>query len=783
MHRTIGYLSKRLVYIKAGEGRKVWLTCLYFFLVITAYYVIKPVSRSLVLGDLGSRLVPHMDLLSALAMGPLVAGFARLVDRVEKRRLVSWTFGAVTIMVLGFWWLLRSPAPWVSAAFYVWVSVFSVLVVTLFWLVANDLYHPREAKRLFGIIGSGGILGGIFGSGIAAAGARLIGTRQLLLCSGALLLVCWIVVQRLWRFAPADLAPPSARPAASAVGRRPRAAQLLFRSRYLILLVGLVGIAKIVSTLIYYQFNPFIEAMYPTTDAKTAFTGMFFGWMNVASFLIQFVLTSWVLRRMGLMIALAALPAGLLGASLGLLLVPAFWIAATAELYDGSMNYSLQQTTKEVLYLPIERSIRYKVKPFIDMVVFRFGKGLAAVIGIFCLDRLHLEARVLGYISVPLIVLWLVLAVQLRADYVRTIRRLLKARATVRHRRAQVARRKGVWAALARPRFTPAHPEEWLESLQPPHAARQKIIFARQLFSFDGVATREELEQLFLSLERHLAASEETNGHADLAGAAPELLRRQLADSHQPFSRRAEALRALVHRADQEAVDAVLGLLLVEEDIEMRHELIRGLVTLRLGPGPRLEFPKRMIRRQIAKEVGDSERIVRLASIYHRMCEGRLREQDPFVALLRLLMEESTLRMFWLLSLVCRPEDIYLIYKQVRESDGYLRADALELLDNLVDPGLRGIIFPVLDEDYFLERVSAPLEAPPSDSDVEAACGVLRSGVHDHNRWLNLMIVWLAGQLRLESLWPDLDAAAQRQTMLVPAVRAVRRMASPTRLP
>ena len=440
MHRTIGYLSKRLVYIKAGEGRKVWLTCLYFFLVITAYYVIKPVSRSLVLGDLGSRLVPYMDLLSALAMGPMVALFARLVDRIEKHRLVSLTFVAVTATIVAFWWLLAVPAPWVSAAFYVWVSIFSVLVVTLFWLVANDLYHPREAKRLFGVIGSGGILGGILGSGIAAAGARLIGTRQLLLCSGALLLFCWIVVQRLWRFAPdadgvrspsasrVERAPPRpahAPPAAADGGRRsrqPRAFQMLIRSRYLILLVGLVGIAKIVSTLIYYQFNPFIEAMFPSTDAKTAFTGMFFGWMNVASFLIQFVFTSWVLRRMGLMVALVALPLGVLGGSLGLLLAPAFWIAATTELYDGSMNYSLQQTTKEVLYLPIDRSIRYKVKPFIDMVVFRFGKGVAAVIGIICLDRLHLDARVLGYISVPLIALWLGLAVQLRADYVRTIR-------------------------------------------------------------------------------------------------------------------------------------------------------------------------------------------------------------------------------------------------------------------------------------------------------------------------------------------------------------------------
>src|SRR3990167_5628439 len=175
MHRTIGYLSKRFAHIQPGEGRKVTLTFLYFFLVITAYYVIKPVSRSLVLGELGSRMVPYIDLICALLMGPIVTVFARLVDRVAKPRLVSLSFVAVTVVMVVFWKLLAWPYPWIAGAFYIWVAIFSVLAVTLFWLVANDLYRPREAKRLFGFIGSGGILGGIVGSSIAAVGAHLPG--------------------------------------------------------------------------------------------------------------------------------------------------------------------------------------------------------------------------------------------------------------------------------------------------------------------------------------------------------------------------------------------------------------------------------------------------------------------------------------------------------------------------------------------------------------------------------------------------------------------------------
>src|SRR3990167_8783725 len=118
MYRTIGYLSKRFVQIRPGEGRKVLLTFLYFFLIITSYYVMKPVSRSLVLGELGSRMVPYADLICAMLMGPIVTLFARLVDRVAKPRLVSLSFVAVTVVMIGFWQLLALPHAWIAGAFY-----------------------------------------------------------------------------------------------------------------------------------------------------------------------------------------------------------------------------------------------------------------------------------------------------------------------------------------------------------------------------------------------------------------------------------------------------------------------------------------------------------------------------------------------------------------------------------------------------------------------------------------------------------------------------------------
>lgn len=768
MHRAITVISKRVTQIRPGEGRKVLLTFTYFFLVITAYYVIKPVSRSLVLDDLGSRMVPYVDLWSALLMGPMVALFARLADRLDKRRLIGLTFWAVAANLLLFWKLLHWSHPWVAAVFYVWVAVFSVLVVTMFWLVTNDLYHQRDAKRLFGFIGSGGILGGIVGSSIAAAGAHLVGTANLLLISAGILLGCWLVVERLWRYGS------TARPVGHDDDTRKRPSPrdrastgvlgLLLRSRYLVLLVVLVGIAKIVSTLIYYQFNPFIEQMFPGQDAKTAFTGAFFGWMSVAAFVVQFFCTSWLLRRAGLTVSLLILPVGLLGGSLGLLLIPMFWLAAAAELYDGSLNYSLQQTTKEVLYLPINRTVRYKIKPFIDMVVFRLGKGIAAVIGILMLDVWQLDAWLLGYVTVPLVSLWLLAALQLRRDYVAAIYDVLRGRIAARRSTRSPAED----LAHEETATTDEHDglAHWSEPHTPHHAAYQKLVLAGHVLTVEGV-TANGGRQLLDALVRYEQRPPPVL--PSVSSVPIERLKTCIQDPHEPMVVRRAAAVQLAQRGDQEAVDCLLGMLMVEQDAAMRQELIRGLVTLRMRAvrrGLALEFPKRVIRRQIAKEVQIYQRLKTIAGLYARRASGATRGVvDPMTELLRVCLGDAIQQIFQLLALICRPQDIVLVYTQMQAVEPYVRADAIELLDNLLDPGLRWLVFPVLDEDRFLESATS-VEADELANERKAV-QILQESINDHHQWGRILSLWVVGRLSIEPLLPELDRAARSPEPIV----------------
>lgn len=797
MHRTFGYLSKRLIQIRSGEGRKVLLTFFFFFLAIAAYYIVKPVSRSLLLG-VGSRTVPYVDLIGALMMGPVLAIFARLADRVPKPWLVSCVFWAMTGIFLLFWHLLRHPSAWIVGAFSVWVALFSVLIVTLFWLIANDLYRPRDIGRLFSVIGSGGILGGIAGSAIAAVGAQLLGTDRLLLLSAGVLVCSWWVGCRLWRFMPPRQTASAA--AAEGQGALPpngsassRFVTLLLQSRYLLLLVALVGLGKIVSTLVSYQSNAWIEQMFPDQDARTTFAGLLFGGMNVAAFITQFFFTSWALRRLGLFVALCMLPLGVWGGMLGLLCASSSWVAVSTELYDGSLNYSIYQTAKEVLYLPIDRPIRDTVKPFIDIVVFRCGKGIAAVIGIVVFQVLQASAQSLSYVVLPLLAAWLFVMLWLRREYVAIIRTTLQARATSRRTASsagQAAAGSGVEefsAPLSSGTITSDAPPGLRRSLGGRDDAspfgnltdgrpsvRKLDLIGRLLDTRTGVfpGVAKELVGALTAYETHAALP------AELA-QEPSGLKLTISDRHASMAKRRQAVRCFGRLANQESVDYLFGLVMAEEDAGLRQEAVRSLVKLRVS-GRRLDVPKPLIRRQVIYEVGNYRRLALVATIYHqhRLKSGSELTDDPAMALLRVLVEESLEQVFRLLMLLYRPAEVHLIYEQLRSPDPHLQADALELLDHLVEPSIRAALFPILHEDRFPESLESS-RRPACEPTL--AYRFLQEAIWDRNYWLSVTTLCAIGRWRLSAMYQELEPASHHPTpMIATAAKVALHLSSST---
>lgn len=398
------------------NDRRAVLAFAYFFLIVTAYYLIKPVRSSFVISQLGSAQLPTLYILTAVVLGGLVAWHARLSHRIAPQRLTQIILLVLAAQLLAFRWLLPLPYRWISGLFYLWVSMFSVVAVTQFWTIADDLFDPAEAKQCFGFIGAGGIAGGVVGGTLASGLVRWMSSEDLLIIAAAFLGLSLVLVRRLWA-APRSQSAGSLEAVAHSTNTSECSSLLCYlkQFRYLRSLLLLVVVAKAVSTIIDYQFNGLIELAVSGTEARTALFGMFYTVLNITSLAVQLLLTSRLFNRLGVHRSLAVLPVGLAVGLLGLLVIPGLAVAGFVALYDRSLSYSLGQTGKEVLYVPVPSEVRYQVKPLIDAAAFRLAQGATGAGLLMAQQFGYLSPQVFSIFALPLIGVWLLALHRLRS--------------------------------------------------------------------------------------------------------------------------------------------------------------------------------------------------------------------------------------------------------------------------------------------------------------------------------------------------------------------------------
>lgn len=398
-----------------------------FFLVVASNYLIKPVRNSLFVERVGADNLPYVYIGTALVVGLLISWYSRhVVDRLQPRRLIPITYGFLAANLLIFSWLLRYESLVTSAAFYMWAKLFPVLTVSQFWLMTNSLFEPRQARRVFGFIGAGGILGGIAGGFLAGIMAEIIGTESVLIASATVITLCAGVALYLHP-APTTVTAPVKTSQTSDHAASRSIVRLVQESPHLRAISTILTLTIIVSTVVDWQMNKAVELFVVGEDAKTAFYGQFFALLNVASFLVQVALTGYVLKRFGIGIALLLLPLALLTGALGILVHPALWTAALAKGADGTLRYSLDQSTRELLFLPVPQAIKARAKPFIDVAAQRSGTGVAGVI-ILLATNAAVPFQYMSLFSLVAIAIWIGVVFTVRREYVASIKRLIQVR-------------------------------------------------------------------------------------------------------------------------------------------------------------------------------------------------------------------------------------------------------------------------------------------------------------------------------------------------------------------
>ena len=419
-------LLRKVIDIRDDEIGTSILMFFYFFAIIASYYILKPVRNSLFLEQLGAKNLPWVYIGTASIIGFVVFLYNNLSKYFDKRYLVSGTIIFFLLNLILFRELFKLNVDWFSALFYIWVSVYSVLLISQFWMTANVIYSAPQAKRLFGFIGSGGILGGITGGGITNSIATSIGTENLLLVSAGILIFIVFIADRLnskTRITQVD----------STADSKPEqqdesVSKIFLKSKHLQLIGIIITLNIMVSSFIDYEFNLIIEKSFSTIDERTAFFGSFFALMNVTSLIIQVFLTSMVLKRYGIGISLIILPLGLLIGSFGMFIYPVLLSAILLKITDGSLKYSLDNSTREIMYLPIPLNLKLKVKPLLDIFLQRFARGIAGIIIIVSTTFFGLGIVHMAGISILIILLWIFTTFGLKKEYLNSVRDLLRSR-------------------------------------------------------------------------------------------------------------------------------------------------------------------------------------------------------------------------------------------------------------------------------------------------------------------------------------------------------------------
>lgn len=356
-----------------------------------------------------------------------------LVYRGLARRF-SRIWVSIFTLILFILCLLLFTAPiagnqeWIFPVFYVWGGVFSLLVPTQGWLLSYEFYTTREAKRLFAILGTGGILGGAFGGFYAAFLSSRVSTMGILIHVVIGLCLMQLVLIAIQSLRSGSLqAQDEIRTVAGADGSERETEQtsfsVLFRSRYISTLAGLILIVGATTTIIDLQFKGLLEERYSgSPEDITRLFGVTLGIMFSLSAAIQLSATSRIIRRFGVAVTLLFLPLVLLGGVIPAVMAAGFWFRILPKVIDGSLRSSLHRVSVELLYITIEGRQTITAKGFIDLVVTRLGDATGAFVLLGALSFMGFTVESMSWLILVGALGWLLLSVRLGREYVQHLR-------------------------------------------------------------------------------------------------------------------------------------------------------------------------------------------------------------------------------------------------------------------------------------------------------------------------------------------------------------------------
>jgi AAA family ATP:ADP antiporter len=381
MSRALQAWLERLFGVEREESGAVVAGFLMFFLLFAGYFMLRPVRETM--GIVGG--VENLQWLftgtffATLAAMPL---FGWIAGRVQRRRILSWVYGffALNLIAFGASFLSDPDDVWVARTFYIWLSTFNLIAISVAWSVLVDVFSVGQAKRLFALMAAGASLGGLTGPLLGVFLVGPVGYAGLMFLSAALLIASALAAHRVqgWRDRH-PLAEDDATQRQRPLGGNPFAgATEVLKSPYLLGIAAFVLLLASVSTFLYFEQARMVEEAFPDRTDQTRVFGIIDTIVQALSILSQLLITGRIARKFGLGVLLVAVPLIAATGFLWLAFAPTFAVLAVVVVVRRAGEYAFVRPGREMLYTVVEPEAKYKAKNFNDTVVYR---GADAVSG------------------------------------------------------------------------------------------------------------------------------------------------------------------------------------------------------------------------------------------------------------------------------------------------------------------------------------------------------------------------------------------------------------------
>jgi len=401
---------QKAVNVKPQEVATVVLSFVYFFCLLCSYYILRPVRDEM--GVLGG--IENLQWLftgTFIVMLLVVPLFGAAAARFPRRTLLPgvYLFFIANILLFAVLVKIAPSARAIPYAFFIWVSVFNLFVVSVFWSFMADIFSNQQAKRLFAVIAAGGSAGAICGPLLTAFLAQRLGIGNLLFMSAGFLLIATVCVTVLGRLATNG---EPQNQAAALGGKAWEGLQNVLKSPYLLGICVYIFLFTTLSTFLYFMQAELVRDAFESSERRTAVFATIDLAVNALTIILQLFVTSRLITRFGLPVTLALIPGLLILGFIGLGLLPTLVVLVAIQVTRRAGNYAITKPAREILFTVVKREDKYKSKSFIDTVVYRGGDALSGWL-YAGLAALGLGLAGIAGIGAGLAIIWLIVGVKL----------------------------------------------------------------------------------------------------------------------------------------------------------------------------------------------------------------------------------------------------------------------------------------------------------------------------------------------------------------------------------